>query len=214
VKRYLLSTLTLSMMAAFAGAADNVHSAAAGTTSGIDTQYIDQGVRVQDDFFTHLNGKWLQDDRDPVGPHELGHLHETARRHPGQIRGIIEAEAEEAGQEGRQRRAEDRRPVHQLHGRAKLDALGTKPLAGELQRIRALKDKKGVPALVAHLSQIGVATPTASAWPRMRKESTKYATYIRQGGLGLPDRDYYLKMDDKRKLAGPRPSTSSTSPTS
>src|SRR5690242_14325171 len=60
VKRYLLSTLTLSMMAAFAGAADNVHSAAAGTTSGIETQYIDQGVRVQDDFFGHLNGKWLQ----------------------------------------------------------------------------------------------------------------------------------------------------------
>ena len=60
MKRYLLSTLTLSMLAAFASAADNVHSAAAGTTSGIETQYIDQGVRVQDDFFGHLNGKWLQ----------------------------------------------------------------------------------------------------------------------------------------------------------
>src|SRR4051812_33257980 len=60
VKRYLLSTLTLSLLSAFAGAADNVHTAAAGTASGIETQYIDQGVRVQDDFFGHLNGKWLK----------------------------------------------------------------------------------------------------------------------------------------------------------
>jgi predicted metalloendopeptidase len=85
----------------------------------------------------------------------------------------------------------------------KLETLGYKPLAGELQRIRALKDKHGVPALVAHLSQIGVATPYGIGVAQDAKESTKYATYIRQGGLGMPDRDYYLKLDDKR-MAGIR----------
>jgi predicted metalloendopeptidase len=41
------------MLAAFSSAA------AAPTASGIDTQYIDSNVRVQDDFVTYLNGKWL-----------------------------------------------------------------------------------------------------------------------------------------------------------
>jgi putative endopeptidase len=64
VNRYLLSTLTLSLMAAFvpAGAAD----------SGIDMQYIDSSVRVQDDFFTYLNGKWLKTAEIPAGQARAG----------------------------------------------------------------------------------------------------------------------------------------------
>ena len=71
MNRYLLSSLTLSLLAAFANAAEPASAvaaptvapsaapAAAGVVSGIDVQYIDPAVRVQDDFFTHLNGKWL-----------------------------------------------------------------------------------------------------------------------------------------------------------
>jgi putative endopeptidase len=201
VKRYLLSTLTLSMMAAFAGAADNVHSAAAGTTSGIETQYIDQGVRVQDDFFGHLNGKWLQTTEIPSDRTSWGTFMKLRDDTQAQIRGIVEAEQKKPGKKA----GSDEQKIGDLYtsfmDEKKLDNLGTKPLAGELQRIRALKDKHGVPALVAHLSQIGVATPYGIGVAQDAKESTKYATYIRQGGLGLPDRDYYLKMDDKR-MAG------------
>ncbi|MGO4477796.1 M13 family metallopeptidase [Massilia sp. 2TAF26] len=201
MKRYLLSTLTLSMLAAFASAADNVHSAAAGTTSGIETQYIDQGVRVQDDFFGHLNGKWLQTTEIPSDRTSWGTFIKLRDDTQGQVRGIIEADQKKTGKKV----GSDDQKIGDLYtsfmDEKKLEALGTKPLAGELQRIRALKDKKGIPALVAHLSQIGVANPYGVGVAQDAKESTKYATYIRQGGLGLPDRDYYLKMDDKR-MAG------------
>jgi putative endopeptidase len=201
VKRYLLSTLTLSMMAAFAGAADNVHSAAAGTTSGIETQYIDQGVRVQDDFFGHLNGKWLQTTEIPSDRTSWGTFIKLRDDTQAQIRGIVEADQKKPGKKA----GSDEQKIGDLYtsfmDEKKLEALGTKPLAGELQRIRALKDKKGVPALVAHLAKIGVPAPYGIGVAQDAKESTKYATYIRQGGLGLPDRDYYLKMDDAR-MAG------------
>jgi predicted metalloendopeptidase len=201
VKRYLLSTLTLSMMAAFASAADTAHTAAAGTTSGIETQYIDQGVRVQDDFFGHLNGKWLQTTEIPSDRTSWGTFMKLRDDTQTQIRGIVEADQKKPGKKA----GSDEQKIGDLYtsfmDEKKLDNLGTKPLAGELQRIRALKDKHGVPALVAHLSQIGVATPYGIGVAQDAKESTKYATYIRQGGLGLPDRDYYLKMDDKR-MAG------------
>ena len=79
-----------------------------------------------------------------------------------------------------------------------LETLGTKPLAGELNKIRTLKDKKDIPALAAHLAQIGVSTPYGIYVGQDQRASTKYAAYIGQSGLGMPDRDYYLKLDDKR----------------
>ena len=61
MKRHLLSTLTLSLMAAFATAADLPKAAAPGApTSGIDVQNIDPAVRPQDDMFAHLNGNWIK----------------------------------------------------------------------------------------------------------------------------------------------------------
>jgi predicted metalloendopeptidase len=188
-------------MAAFAGAADNVHSAAAGTTSGIETQYIDQGVRVQDDFFGHLNGKWLQTTEIPSDRTSWGTFMKLRDDTQAQIRVIVEADQKKPGKKA----GSDEQKIGDLYtsfmDEKKLEALGTKPLAGELQRIRTLKDKKGVPALVAHLAKIGVPAPYGIGVAQDAKESTKYATYIRQGGLGLPDRDYYLKMDDAR-MAG------------
>ena len=72
MKRYLLSALTLSLLAGYVMAADPAPSAApaaaavanststsAARISGIDVQYIDPSVRAQDDIFVHLNGKWL-----------------------------------------------------------------------------------------------------------------------------------------------------------
>jgi predicted metalloendopeptidase len=203
VKRYLLSTLTLSLLSAFAGAADNAHPAAAGTASGIETQYIDQGVRVQDDFFGHLNGKWLKTTEIPSDRSSWGTFMKLRDDTQEQIRVIVEADQKKPGKKA----GSDEQKIGDLYSsfmdEKKLETLGYKPLAGELQRIRALKDKHGVPALVAHLSQIGVATPYGIGVAQDAKESTKYATYIRQGGLGMPDRDYYLKLDDKR-MAGIR----------
>jgi predicted metalloendopeptidase len=186
------------MLAAFASAADNAHTAANGAASGIETQYIDQGVRVQDDFFGHLNGKWLQTTEIPSDRTSWGTFIKLRDDTQGQIRGIVEADQKKPGKKA----GSDEQKIGDLYtsfmDEKKLEALGTRPLAGELNRIRALKDKKGVPALVAHLSQIGVANPYGIGVAQDAKESTKYATYIRQGGLGLPDRDYYLKADDKR----------------
>src|SRR5205085_2552268 len=103
-----------------------------------------------------------------------------------QVRVLVEADQKKSNKKA----GSDEQKIGDLYSsfmdEKKLETLGTKPLAGELQRIRALKDKHGVPALVAHLSQIGVATPYGVGVAQDAKESTKYATYIRQGGLGLP----------------------------
>jgi predicted metalloendopeptidase len=190
-----LSTLTLSMMAAFASAADNQPQ---GPVSGIETQYIDASVRPQDDFFKYLNGKWLKETEIPSDKSSWGTFMKLRDDTQPQLRGIIEADAKDPHKKA----GADVQKIGDLYAsfmdEKKLEALGAKPLAGEMHRIAALKDKKGVPSLVAHLSQIGVSTPYGIFVGQDAKESTRYAAHLHQGGLGMPDRDYYLKKDDKR----------------
>jgi putative endopeptidase len=196
VKRHLVSTLSLAVMAAFANAAEPAPQS--GPVSGIDTQYIDPGVRVQDDFFTYLNGKWLQATEIPSDKPSWGTFAKLRDDTQPQLRGIIEADARDP----HKKTGTDVQKIGDLYtsfmDEKKLETLGYKPLTGELQRIRGLRDKKGVPALIAHLSQIGVATPYSIRVAQDARASTSYAATIGQGGLGMPDRDYYLKKDDKR----------------
>ncbi|NHZ42140.1 M13 family metallopeptidase [Massilia aquatica] len=201
MKRYLLSTLTLSLAAAFAHAAEPVKPV--GPISGIDVQYIDSSVRPQDDFFNYLNGVWLKKTEIPADKSSWGTFAQLRDDTLPQLRTLIEA-----SQAAKNKKAgSEAQKIGDLYtsymNEAKLEKLGYKPLAGELQRIRALREKKAIPALIAHLSQIGVSTPYGIYVGQDSRESTRYATYISQSGLGLPDRDYYLKKDDT-KLADVR----------
>ncbi|MDP3670631.1 MAG: M13 family metallopeptidase N-terminal domain-containing protein, partial [Telluria sp.] len=195
MKRYLLSTLTLSLMAAFATAAP-APAAPAAPISGIDTQFIDPSVRAQDDFFTYLNGKWLKSTEIPADKSSWGTFAKLRDDVQPQVRAIIEAAQADSNA------GPDARKIGDLYAsymdEARREQLGYKPLAGELARIRSLKDKKALPGLIAHLSKIGVNSPYGMFVGQDARESTRYAVYVGQRGLGLPDRDWYLKKDDAK----------------
>ncbi|WP_152807919.1 M13 family metallopeptidase [Rugamonas rivuli] len=181
-------------MTAYAGAADIA------PVSGIDTQYIDASVRPQDDFYRHLNGEWLKVTQIPEDKSSWGTFAKLRDDVLPQLRGIIEtAEADKARKAG-----SDAQKIGDLYAsfmdEKKLETLGAKPLAGELNRIRAIKDKKAFPMLIAHLSELGVSTPYGVYVSQDARESTRYAVGISQSGLGLPDRDYYLKKDDAKMV--------------
>src|SRR5262249_18697023 len=82
---------------------------------------------------------------------------------------------------------------------SRVEASGSKPLEAELARIDALRDKKEIPTLIAHLNQIGVDAPYTAQVHQDNREPTKYIVDLGQSGLGLPDRDYYL-LDNDAKL--------------
>ncbi|MCU6432811.1 M13 family metallopeptidase [Undibacterium sp. Jales W-56] len=196
MKRHLVSALTLSLLAGFASAADVPKATQTGPISGIDIGYIEPAVRAQDDFFTHLNGKWLKTTEIPADKSSWGAFAKLRDDTLPQLKGLIEA----AQQDSKKKAGSDEQKIGDFYSsymdEKKLESLSYKPLAGELQAIRAIKDKKAIPALIAHMNQIGVAAPYAMYVGQDARESTKYAAYVTQGGLGLPDRDYYLKKDD------------------
>jgi putative endopeptidase len=80
-----------------------------------------------------------------------------------------------------------------------LEALGLQPLQAEFAAIDAMKDASAIPATMAHLTKIGAGGPFGLNVGVDAKNSSQYAVTIFQSGLGMPDRDYYLKDDAKLK---------------
>ncbi len=203
MKRHLVSALMLSLIAGLAGAADTAKSSAPASVkeskkpvSGIATEYIDPAVRVQDDLFTHMNGKWLATTEIPADKSSWGSFAKLRDDIQPQLRKIIEgAAANKAGGAEAQRIGDF---YASFMDEAKLEQLGLTPLNAELAKVAALSDKKQLPQLISHFNQIGVTAPYGYGIHQDNKDSTKYVVDIGQDGLGLPDRDYYLKADDKK----------------
>ncbi|UMR31974.1 M13 family metallopeptidase [Massilia sp. MB5] len=207
MKRHLLSALTLSLLAgvsSVAVAAEGATSAVAGKAavsaaknlgSGIDTQFIDPAVRSQDDFFVHLNGKWLSTTEIPADKSSWGTFAKLRDDIQPQLRAIIEESAAKAN-------GADAKRIGDFYAsfmdEARLEQLGISPVKADLDRIAAIKDKKELPLLLAAAARNFVHSPFGFGIHQDNKDSTKYVADIFQDGLGMPDRDYYLKADDAK----------------
>ena len=176
-------------------------SDAAPLASGIEAQYFDNSVRAQDDFYQHVNGKWLATTEIPADKAGYGPAHQLFDQTQERLRAIIEDAAQSADASP----GSEAQKIGDLYAsfmdEPRLDALDLEPLQPELARIDALKSKAGLASLIAHLQQIGVGTPFAADVDQDNRNSIAYALYLSQSGLALPDRDYYLKEDDPKLMA-------------
>src|SRR5437868_1607779 len=80
---------------------------------------------------------------------------------------------------------------------ARIESLGVQPLAGELATIAAIGSLEQLPSAFAHAASTGATVPISAGVGQDPKDSEKYVVSISQSGLGMPDRDYYLRPDDK-----------------
>jgi putative endopeptidase len=80
-----------------------------------------------------------------------------------------------------------------------IDKAGLAPIQPELDRIAALKDRNQLPALIAHDVKIGSGAFLVFSSQQDFKDATREIAVIDQGGLGLPEKDYYLRNGDRDK---------------
>jgi predicted metalloendopeptidase len=169
-------------------------SAQSPLVSGIDLQYIDDSVRAQDNFYRHTNGKWLETTEIPADKSTYGAFSILGDRSKEQLRGIIEKLRDAADPSD-----PDQRKVADLYvdfmDEPAIEAAGLAPLKVEFARIEALASKAAIPRLVAHFNRIGVTAPYTPQVHQDARDSSKYVFDLVQDGLGMPDRDYYLKDD-------------------
>jgi predicted metalloendopeptidase len=168
--------------------------------SGIDLQYVDGAVRPQDDVYQYLNGKWLRDYQLPADKGAVGSFTTVQDKTEEQLRTIVDGLEQAPGNED-----PDAKKLADFYAsflnEKQLDALGTKPLLAQFAAIDAVKSKNAIPGVMAHMAEIGAGAPFGFQVNLDARNSTQYAVILHQSGLGMPDRDYYLKDDAKLKEA-------------
>ncbi len=168
--------------------------------SGLDLSYVDAAVRPQDDLYRHLSGKWLRDEPLPGDRARYGSFDKLADDAELKTRAIIEDFASRsdlpAGSDGR--KIADL--YHSFMDEATIEKLDSKPLLALFRHIDQTHDRAHLPQLMGDLSDRGITLPIAPGVSQDERNSTQYAVHVFQDGLGLPDRDYYLKDDDARLL--------------
>ena len=186
---------TLALAVALAGCASGP---AAPPRAGIDRAAIDASVRPQDDFFRHANGTWLKTAPIPADRARIGGFVALRERTEGELRAIIDDAV-------RRPRDDDERRIAALYlsflDEAAVERAGLAPLAGELAAIDAIASGDDVAAAIGRLDRLGARSPLGVVIALDARDATRWLPSIGQGGLLLPDRDYYLVADEPRFAA-------------
>ncbi len=166
-------------------------------TSGIELANMDTTIRPQDDFFRYVNGTWLATTEIPADRNNTGVFMDLRDKAREDVRTIIEEVAVKTDLQP----GSDEQKVADLYNSfmdtERLEELGMAPLEAELARIDAIADKDELSAYFAELAVNGGGGPFSPYVTVDAKDSTRYAVYLWQSGLGLPDRDYYFRDDER-----------------
>ena len=153
--------------------------------------YMDRAVAPGADFYHYADGAWLKNNPVPADKSRWGAFSELQERNWFLIHGILN--------ETLSQRAQPNSPVQKVADffrsamdTNRLEQLGFKPIAPDLRRIDELKSTDDLLRLLADFQSRGIAAGFGRSAGPDAKNSSVYAFYLSQGGLGLPDRDYYL----------------------
>lgn len=165
-------------------------------TDPIDPKNFDADIRPTDDFYLYANGKWLRENPIPPAESRWGSFDILAKQSREALRKIILEIAESDHEPG-----SNRQKIRDFYLTAmdaeKLNKEGAKPLAEEFTRIESVRTAGDLIPLFAHLQLIDAGGVWGCGVGQDAKDSESMIVHLGQGGLGLPDRDYYLKTDDK-----------------
>ncbi len=162
---------------------------------------MDRSVAPGDDFFVWANGSWLKSAEIPADRSSWGSGGEMAERTAKRVADLIkEAAASNAPAGSEARKVGD--TFATFMDEATIEARGLEPLRPELERIEAVADATGLAralggtlrADVDAFNSTDLYTPNVlGLWVAQDlDEPARYAPFLIQGGLGMPDRDYYL----------------------
>ncbi len=179
--------LSISLMGVFAHAAP---------TTGLDAAGFDKTVRPQDDLFRAVNGRWLARTVIPADKSETGSFTMLEDLSDKRVRAIINSLTAKPHQPGstEQKLADFYKSYADT---AAIDKAGLAPLKDQLASIDAIQSPRDLATWLGRAQGVYNA-PVQLNVLGDAKDPTHYAALTWQGGLGLPDRDYYLKTDDER----------------
>jgi putative endopeptidase len=206
-RTFIAAVIVLTALAIGCGSS---HTAAPSTTAaapasaffgphGFDLTAMDTSVKACDDFYRFAVGKWRETHPLPAQYSRYGRFEELAERNREVLRKILE---------------EDAAMTHAAPGSAEqkvgdfyaacmneeaVEAAGVSPIQPELDRINGISDRASLLTELNHLHTAGYAPLFRVGGQNDQKNSKMIIASLGTGALGLPDRDYYLRDDDRFK---------------
>ena len=162
---------------------------------------MDRAVEPGADFYHYAAGAWLAKNPVPSDKSRWSGFEELQERNWRLIRAILEESAADHSAPAHSPRREVGDFFASAMDTNRIDSLGFKPIARDLKRIDRLNSTKGFFELLAEFHQRGIGGLFRADVTPDAKNSGFYAFELGQGGLGLPDRDYYLKDDFAKQRA-------------
>jgi putative endopeptidase len=171
-------------------------AAPAATVSGVDLAAMDKTANPCEDFYQYACGAWRATHDIPADRARWGRFDELQERNEAVLLGIVKKAAEK-----RPDRSELERKIGDYYAAcmdtAAIEKRGIEPLKAELARIAALGGQEDLMEQIGHLHHVGVGAVFGFGALPDYKDSTRTIANLAQGGLSLPDREFYLKTDAK-----------------
>ena len=166
----------------------------------LDANNRDSSVKPQDDFFMFANGGWIKRTQIPPEYSRWGSFNELIENNNDALHGIAE-KAENTQVDPRLAPETQKVSDYYASGMDEktIEAMRIRPLEDEFNRIAAIKDRNDLLKEIARLHSIGVDVLFEFGSGQDARDSAHEIAQAVQGGLGMPDRDYYTKTDDASK---------------
>lgn len=164
---------------------------------GIDLEQMNLEVDPKEDFYKFANGNWLDKTEIPSDEGRWGGFPELRERNNEMVLDIMETAAKSADFPD----GTDERKAIDLYAigmdSSRVESIGVAAINGWFSKIDAVSDINSVVDIVAELHRSGYGPYHGVASFADLKNSSINSLYVTAGGLGLPNRDYYTKTDDK-----------------
>jgi putative endopeptidase len=162
---------------------------------GYDTAGADRSTRPGDDFFRYANGSWLDRISIPADKPSYSLRWVMSDTTEARLHYLMESAAARGGHAPADIEGKVGAFYRAFMDQRRIDALGTRPIAANLERVRRARSRETLAALMGHSTADFETTLFNVGTEVDLKDPKRYAVYLSQGGLGLPDRDYYLKPE-------------------
>ena len=163
---------------------------------GFDPAELDDGIKPGDDFFAYVNGKWIAENEIPADRSRYGAFDILRDKSDEDVKAIIEEASATENEEG-----SDQQRVGDLYLSFQdfetRNARGVSPLEPYLSQIDGLTSKDEVFAFFGVAARLGFNAPVGLFAYADAKNPGINTMYLGQGGIGLPEREYYFKDDEK-----------------
>ncbi len=189
----ILTPAVLCLAVASAAVADDAANAA--RVTGIDTSAMDKSVRPQDDLFRHVNGTWLANTPFPAEYASAGVGIMLFEKAQADVQAIL-LEAAAAGGKATPGMQRLGAMYSSFMDEAKVEARGIEPLEPLFAEIAAIDGPVALSTWFGRAQGRAISTPLAVYVYPDARNSTHNVAYVDQDGLGMPNRDYYLKTEE------------------